>query len=61
MSFPLNKMLENAACASQHTPIVDDQVVRGALLRSIHQWLTREHYKLEDAICELERHSEFDQ
>ena len=32
-------MLDNAATASQHAPIVDDEVVVGAILRSIHQWL----------------------
>lgn len=33
-------MLDNAATASQHAPIIDDPVITGALLRSIHQWLS---------------------
>ena len=33
-------MLDNAATASQHASITDNPVVTGALLRSIHQWLS---------------------
>ena len=32
-------MLDNAATASQHLPIVDNPVVTGAILRSFTQWL----------------------
>jgi hypothetical protein len=33
-------MLDNAATASQYGAIIDDPIVTGALLRSIHQWLS---------------------
>ena len=35
----IEHMLGNAGTASQHLPLVDDPVVRGAVLRSIHQWI----------------------
>ena len=35
----VQKMLDNAGVASQHKPLIDEPVVIGALLRSIHQWL----------------------
>ena len=39
MSMDPDHMLDNAATASQHLPLIDDPVVRGAVLRSVVQYL----------------------
>jgi len=57
--FTVSDMLDNAACASQHLPLIEDKVLRGAILRSVRQWLVLRHYKIEDAIQELELHQDF--
>jgi hypothetical protein len=57
--FTVSGMLDNAACSSQHLPLIEDKVLRGAILRSVRQWLVLRHYKIEDAIQELELHQDF--
>lgn len=39
MSFSAENMLGNMGTASQHLPLVDDPVVRGAVLRSVAQYI----------------------
>lgn len=39
MSFSAEHMLGNMGTASQHLPFVDDPVVRGAVLRSVAQFI----------------------
>lgn len=39
MSFSADQMVGNAACASQHLPLIDDPVVTGAVLRSFAQYI----------------------
>ena len=51
-------MLENAATASQHKPIIDDNVVKGAILRSIHQWIESSE-SFESLLFQLESHKDF--
>lgn len=56
-----DRLLGNAATASQHLPLLDDPVVRGAVLRSIKQWLTvpARPLNIDDLIDELEAHEDF--
>lgn len=59
----IDHALSNAACASQHLPILENSVVRGALLRSLHQWLSseeRQEWDLGDFLAELEAHPDYD-
>ncbi len=58
--FTPTNLLDNASCASQNRTL-DEPVTRGAILRSIHQWLDLQHYNIEDAKQELESHSEFNE
>ncbi len=39
MTFPTSHMIDNIAVASQRSEIIDDPVVRGAILRSVHQFI----------------------
>lgn len=39
MTFDADQMMGNAGTASQHKPLVDDPVVRGAILRSFRQYI----------------------
>lgn len=57
--FTPTNLLDNAGTASQNLTLVDDPVTRGAVLRSIYQWLDLQHYNIEDAKQELRMHSEF--
>tara|TARA_R110000737_G_C14556601_1_gene481541 strand:- start:492 stop:674 length:183 start_codon:yes stop_codon:yes gene_type:complete len=53
-------MLDNAATASQHKPIIDEPVVTGAILRSIHQWIaSKEDGDIDFLKFELTNHPHF--
>lgn len=57
----LQHMLDNAAVASQHKPIIDEPVVTGAILRSIHQWISsNEDGDLDFLLFQLKSHPDFD-
>ena len=57
----VENMLTNMAVASQHKPLLDDVVVRGAVLRTIHQWLHLSPTGVStDELCaQLRNHSDF--
>lgn len=63
MAFTVDHMLGNAGTASQHLPLVDDPVVRGAVIRSIAQWLQlrtgADHIRDADLIKELQAHEDW--
>jgi hypothetical protein len=60
MKFSPDEMLSNAAVASQHIALVDDEVVRGAVLRSIRQWLILNQEKsISQLVNDLESHTDF--
>lgn len=58
--FTVDRMLSNAAVASQNISLLDDPVTRGAILRPIRQWLELTHYDVDDAMKELSNHPDFD-
>lgn len=54
-------MLDNAATASQHEPLINDPVVIGAVLRSIHQWIaSKEDGDIDFLKFELTAHKHFE-
>jgi len=60
MTFSADRMMDNAATAAQHRPLIDDPVVQGAVLRAVKQyielnWTTSSA----DLIAGLERHRNF--
>lgn len=42
MTFNADRMMNNAATAAQHRPLMDDPVVQGAVLRALN--LTGQHH-----------------
>ena len=56
---PVTRMLDNAACAAQCEELLDNKILRGAVLRSINQWLALTHYTVEDALKELQMHEDY--
>jgi hypothetical protein len=60
MTFNANRMMDNAATAAQHRPLMDDPVVQGAVLRSVKQYLELNWAcTTDDLIKGLERHTNF--
>lgn len=60
MNMDAERMLENAAAASQNQSL-DEPVTRGAILRSMEQWLTSiEDGDLDFALWQLRKHPDFD-
>ena len=56
----IEHMLDNAGAASQHLPLVDDPVVRGAIIRSIHQWIEAdENGDIDFLKFQLKQHPDF--
>lgn len=56
------QLIENMAVASQHRPLVEDKIVSGAVLRSIHQWLEANHspkISMSDLLGDLKSHPSF--
>jgi hypothetical protein len=61
MTFNANRMMDNAATAAQHRPLMDDPVVQGAVLRSVKQYLELNWAcTTDDLIKGLERHTNFE-
>ena len=56
--YDLELMFDNAGTASQHLPLVDDKVVRGALLRSLAYWL-QDQERIAEAVAEIHAHPDF--
>jgi len=60
MTFTSKEMLENAAAAAQHFEIVDSEVVQGAILRSVKQYIELNWAcTSQDLIDGLEAHPNF--
>jgi hypothetical protein len=60
MTFSADDMMDNAAVASQHKPLIDEPVVQGAVLRSVKQYLELNWAcTTDDLIKGLERHTNF--
>jgi hypothetical protein len=58
----IDDMLDNAAAASQNLTLIDCEVTRGALLRSIHTYIERyEGSTLGDFMVTLKEHKGFEQ
>ena len=56
----LDHMFDNAGTASQHLPLCDDPVVRGAILRSMAQWLNANGERpVEDLLIDLVQHKDY--
>lgn len=59
--FTVKDMLDNAACASQEIELLDDRVLRGAVLRSIVQWLELSGVtSIDEAIKQLKNNEDYD-
>lgn len=62
--FDLNDMLSNAATASQERQLIDNPVLRGAMIRSIAQWMQLRDprwndAKVSDLVAELQAHEDW--
>jgi hypothetical protein len=61
MTFSADRMLDNAASASQHRPLIDDPVMQGAVLRAVKQYIELNWACTSaDLIAGLERHPNFE-
>jgi hypothetical protein len=63
MAFSIDDMLDNAAAASQHLPLIDSKVVRGAVVRSVAQYLQLRDWggkdTISDVVAELQAHPDW--
>jgi hypothetical protein len=60
MTFNADRMMNNAATAAQHRPLMDDPVVQGAVLRAVKQYIELNWATTSaDLIAGLERHRNF--
>lgn len=60
MTFSAEHMMDNAATASQHLPLLDDPVVRGAVLRSVAQYIELNwHCTSQNLLDALREHPDF--
>jgi hypothetical protein len=60
MTFNADRMMNNAATAAQHRPLMDDPVVQGAVLRAVKQYIELNWATTSaDLIADLERHRNF--
>jgi hypothetical protein len=60
MTFNADRMMDNAATASQHRPLMDDPVVQGAVLRAVKQYIELNWATTSaELIAGLERHRNF--
>lgn len=55
----VDHMLGNAATASQNATLIDCKVTRGAILRSIAQWLETVEGDIDLALFQLRKHEDF--
>lgn len=60
MTYNANRMMDDAATASQHRPLLDDPVVQGAVLRAVKDYIKLNWATTSaDLIAGLERHRNF--
>ena len=60
IEMTVQHMLDNAATASQHKPLIDDPMIQGAVLRSIAQWLNSNgENDIEDLLIALVDHPNY--
>ncbi len=60
MNHSVDQMLDNAAAASQQKEILNNPVVRGAIIRSVWQWIILNPEKdIWDLKIALQQHEDF--
>jgi len=60
MTYNADRMMDDAACACQHKPLMDDPVIQGAVLRAFKSYLKLNWATTSaDLIEGLERHRNF--